>query len=313
MYTKTGTFVKHQRTMRVVFVDAVSSWDDARMGTSDRQSEIVVCATADALAEEAADRVIASAQVAVAAREQFSFVLSGGSTPEKTYSRLATPEKHAAINWEQTWFFFGDERCVPHDDPRSNYRLAAKALFEPAKFDLEQILAVPTDVGTPAECAAKYETMLKAFFKRGVGSATSGSNSSDGLPQFDLILLGLGDDGHTASLFPGKPALQEAKAWVTWSPPGVLPPPVDRVTFTYPLINAAREVMFLVAGAAKAVVVREVLERGAEVAVHPASGVRPANGKLTWLLDEAAASLLADRRVKSFPSGAGAGTKPIET
>ena len=105
MYTKTGTFVKHQRTLRVVLVDAVLSWDDARMGTSDRQSEIVVCATADALAEEAADRIIASAQVAVAAREQFSFVLSGGSTPEKTYSRLATPEKHAAINWDANLVF----------------------------------------------------------------------------------------------------------------------------------------------------------------------------------------------------------------
>src|SRR5215813_11859064 len=121
MYTKTGTFVKHQQVLRMVLVDAVSSWDDARMGTSERQSEIVVCATADALAEEAADRIIATAQVAVAARERFSFVLSGGSTPEKTYSRLATPEKHAAINWEQTSFFFGDERCVPHDDARSNY------------------------------------------------------------------------------------------------------------------------------------------------------------------------------------------------
>jgi 6-phosphogluconolactonase len=283
--------------------------DDARMGTSDRQSEMVVCRNAEALAEEAARRIAASAQSAIAVRGEFTLVLSGGSTPAKTYQHLAHPEKRSEIDREKTWFFFGDERCVPHDDLRSNFHLAAKSLFEPAKIKEERILAVPTDVGSPAQCAAKYESTLKAFFNRSHGIAGSGDSPSAGFPQFDLILLGLGDDGHTASLFPGKPTLREAQAWVTWSPPGVLPPPVDRVTFTFPTINAAREVMFLVAGAGKAAVVREVLDGTADIAVHPASGVRPVNGKLVWLLDEAAASALGDRSRENSLPGVGAGAK----
>jgi 6-phosphogluconolactonase len=283
--------------------------DDARMGTSDRQSEMVVCRNAEALAEEAARRIVASAQSAIAARGQFTLVLSGGSTPAKTYQHLAQSEKRSEIDWEKTWFFFGDERCVPHDDPRSNYHLAAKSLFEPAKIKNERILAVPTDVGNPAQCAARYESTLHEFFSRTSGIAKADNGSPAGFPQFDLILLGLGDDGHTASLFPGKPTLRETQAWVTWSPPGVLPPPVDRVTFTIPTINAAREVMFLVAGAGKAAVVRDVMDGAADVAVHPASGVRPVNGKLVWLLDEAAASALGDRSRENTPPGVGAGAK----
>jgi 6-phosphogluconolactonase len=283
--------------------------DDARMGTSDRQSELVVCRNAEALAEEAARRIVASARTAIAARGQFTLVLSGGSTPAKTYQHLARSEKRSEIDWEKTWFFFGDERCVPHDDPHSNFHQAAKSLFEPAKIKAERILAVPTDGGSPAHCAAKYESTLKAFFNRSGGAASGGNSPSAGFPQFDLILLGLGGDGHTASLFPGKPTLQETQAWVTSSPPGVLPPPVDRVTFTFPTINAAREVMFLVAGAGKAAVARDVLDGKADVAVHPASGVRPVNGKLIWLLDEAAASALGSRSRENTPPGVGAGAK----
>ncbi|HEY2883456.1 MAG TPA: 6-phosphogluconolactonase, partial [Pirellulales bacterium] len=265
------------------------------MNSIDRRPEIVICRDASALAVEAARRIVATAQTSVAARNRFNLVLSGGSTPERTYSLLAQPERRSQIEWQKTWLMFGDERCVPHDDLRSNYRLAAKSLFEPAHIASEQILPVPSDLGSPALCAAAYEATLRTFFHQPPSTGPFGDDSSGGFPQFDMVLLGLGDDGHTASLFPGMPALREANAWVTWSPPGVLPPPVDRVTLTFPAINAAREVMFLVAGAGKAAVVREILEGSTEVNVYPSSGVHPKNGKLIWLLDEAAAALLNKR------------------
>lgn len=162
-------------------------------------------------------------------------------------------------------------------------------LFKPAGIAADRVLAVATDSRTPAQSATDYEAILRKFFSAGNAPAAEKSRQ---FPQFDLVLLGLGDDGHTASLFPGKPTLDERLAWVTWSPPGVLPPPVDRVTFTFPLINAAREIMFLVSGAAKATIVHEVLDARPNVHLHPSSGVQPTDGKLTWLLDVPAAGLL---------------------
>jgi 6-phosphogluconolactonase len=251
------------------------------------QREIVVCHDAKALAEEAAERIIAEAQSAISVRGRFTLVLSGGSTPQRTYQLLAQPERRSKIDWSKTWLFFGDERCVPFDDPRSNFRMAAEALLKPLRIAADHVLAVPVEGGSPAQCAAEYERRLRKFF---------GAPAGDGFPHFDSILLGLGDDGHTASLFPGKPALGETEAWVAWSPPSVLPPPVDRVTLTFPVLNAAREVMFLVAGEKKAPVVREILEDRSDDHVHPAVGVKPTDGNLTWLLDEAAAKLLRQKR-----------------
>jgi len=168
-------------------------------------------------------------------------------------------------------------------DERSNYRMAAESLLKPAHIPADHIFGVPVDLATPAECAAAYEIQLRAFFN---------SNGANAFPSLDLILLGLGDDGHTASLFPGKPTLAESVAWVTSSPPGVLPPPVDRVTFTFPVLNAARQVMFLVAGTGKSQIIREILENRPNRERQPASAVIPPHGKLVWMLDEAAASAL---------------------
>jgi 6-phosphogluconolactonase len=255
-------------------------------------SEIVVSRDVEALSTEAAERIIAEAQSAISVRGRFTLVLSGGSTPERTYQLLAQPSRRSKIDWSKTWLFFGDERCVPHDDPRSNFRVAAEALLKPLRIAADHVLVVPVEAGSPAQCAAEYERRLRQFFGVPAGGA---------FPHFDVILLGLGDDGHTASLFPGKPALGETKAWVTWSPPGVLPPPVDRVTLTLPVLNTAREVMFLVAGEEKAPVVREILEDRSDYHVHPATGVKPKDGNLTWLLDETAAKLLRQKRGASPP------------
>ncbi len=142
---------------------------------------------------------------------------------------------------------------------------------------------MPTDRATPAESAADYAETLADVFALPVNTTP---------PRFDLILLGLGEDGHTASLFPGMPTLAIEEAWVAPSPPGTLPPPVDRSTLTFPVLNAARRVLFLVSGVSKAEALRDVIEGAATRETRPAAGVRPRDGMLTWLVDEAAASLL---------------------
>jgi 6-phosphogluconolactonase len=245
--------------------------------------ERIVCEDCIKLAEHAAALIQQAASDNIRSHGRFTLVLAGGSTPEKTYSLLARPQDVAKIDWSRTHLFFGDERLVPPDDPRSNFGMAQRTLFARVPVPSTNIFPIPTSRGSAAECAALYADTLSRFFQTRPGSPP---------PSFDLLLLGMGDDGHTASLFPGHPALQVTDSWVTSSPPGVLPPPVDRITFTFPVLNAARHVVFLVAGDKKAAVLRDVLEGGATPQQHPAAGVRPTQGKLTWLLDRAAAALL---------------------
>jgi 6-phosphogluconolactonase len=244
-----------------------------------------VCEDAEKLAEQAAEMIREAAADSIQQRGRFTLVLAGGSTPEKTYTLLAKPDEVAKVDWGRTYLFFGDERLVPHDDPRSNFGMAQRALLAHVPVPPGQVFPIPTDKGTAAECAASYADTLSRVFQVPAGA----------FPTFDLILLGLGDDGHTASLFPGRSALTVADAWVTSSLPGVLPPPVERVTMTFPVLNAARQVAFLVSGDKKAAVLQEVLEGGATLEKYPAAGVRPANGTLTWLMDRAAARLLSAR------------------
>lgn len=187
------------------------------------------------------------------------------------------------IPWAQTYLFFGDERFVPLDDPRSNFALVRETLLERVPVSASQVFPVPTQSASAAEAAAVYAAGLARFFAAGPGAAP---------PRFDLVLLGLGSDGHTASLFPDSPALQVNDAWATWTPPGTLPPPVDRITLTYPVFNAARQVAFLVFGEKKAPALREVLEQQPTRERCPAAGIRPVDGTVTWLVDEAAARLL---------------------
>ncbi len=249
------------------------------------EPEIVVLPTADALAAEAADRFIRLSKEAVAERGRFTVALSGGSTPEKLYALLVAPDRRGQIAWDKVFFFVGDERFVPEDDERSNFGMARRALLEPATVPRDNWFPMPTppaaaDLG---EAVDRYSETLSAFFQ------TSGPETP---PVFDLILLGLGDDGHTASLFPGKPALEAGAAWVVGTPPGVLPPPVDRLTLTFPVINAARAALFLAAGEKKADALAAVLKNGAPPSTHPAAGVRPVHGRVSYLLDQAAAAKL---------------------
>lgn len=242
-----------------------------------RRIEIV--ATPDELAAAAVQKTVEAARVAIADRGRFTLALTGGTTPEKSYAMLAADA--GAIDWSKTLLFTEDERDVPIDDPRSNFGMAKRTLIDHIDIPQANVFPMVTVPGDPAGSAAAYVDLLKRLFL------------GDGVPVFDMIHLGMGDDGHTASLFPGHPSVGVTDRWVVSGPPGTLPPPVDRVTFTLPLINAARQVLFVVTGEKKAQTVHEILDENSAVDQHPAGGVSPPAGDVTWLLDQAAASKLA--------------------
>jgi len=244
--------------------------------------QIEVCSIAAEVAARAARLFASVAAAAVEERGRFTAALSGGSTPAALYRALAHASGRPAVPWPAVWAFFGDERCVPHDDPRSNFALAHEHLLRHVPLPPGQVVPVPTALPDAAAAAAVYAALLERLVDRLPGG---------GPPVFDLILLGLGEDGHTASLFPGAATLEEHGAWVVGCPPGTLPPPVDRVTLTLPVLNAARNVIFLVTGRAKAAVLRDVLAAEADPRRLPAAAVRPATPPL-WLVDQDAASLL---------------------
>ncbi len=249
---------------------------------------IFVCEDKEQLAQRAADLFLQIAHRSIEERGRFVAALSGGSTPERTYTLLAQPERAAQLDWNKVYLFFGDERFVPHDDPRSNYHMVKQAMLDALPLPTGHVLAVRTDLPTAEAAAEHYEQLLLAFFAL---------PDRKTLPRFDLVFLGLGDDCHTASLFPGAAALAERERLVVATPPGTLPPPVERITFTFPLINAARQVVFLVAGGNKAKTLHSVLIERPPIWLCPAVGIRPADGELLWLVDKEAASLLPPERL----------------
>jgi 6-phosphogluconolactonase len=239
----------------------------------------------EALALRAADLFALAAQEAAAARGRFAVALSGGETPRALYRMLARQQFSQKIPWRRVQFYWGDERCVPPDDAASNYGMAHDVLLKHVPLLEDNVHRVPGEE-EPGVAALACEKELRAL------AALERPKSE--LPVFDLVLLGLGGDGHTASLFPHSDALaaEERLAVATEAPDGS-----PRVTVTYPVINAARRVWFLVSGAGKAGIVAEVLEGLRVPDAVPAQGVSPVHGQLTWLLDEAAAAeLSADLR-----------------
>jgi 6-phosphogluconolactonase len=246
--------------------------------------EIQVLPDSAALARAAAERVSKIAHAAVAEKGYFSLVLAGGSTPKGLYRALAEPAFHERIPWAKTQLYFGDERCVPPDHADSNYRMAREVLLSKISLATSNVVRMPGE-RLPEEGAAIYESTLRQNF----------GLRGDQWPSFDLILLGLGDDGHTASLFPGMPALAETRRLVVASDvPGYVSPQVQRLTLTFPVLNAARHVMFLVAGEAKSEAVAAVLADSGPEYSSPASQVRPRTGQTIWFLDRAAAAVLND-------------------
>ncbi|HVP10916.1 MAG TPA: 6-phosphogluconolactonase [Phycisphaerae bacterium] len=249
-------------------------------------SELIICKDPEGLAAGAADLVIRAGREAINQRGRFMLGLSGGSTPEQTYKLLTQPDHAAAIEWARSHLFFGDERFVPLDDARSNFCMVKRTLLSRPALSQAHVFPMVTPGKNVRQCAAEYARVLEREFAAG---------ANNGPPRFDLILLGLGEDGHTASLFPGAMALLVEHEWVTWSPPGTAPPPVNRITLTYPVLNTARRIAFLVAGKKKASILRKVLEAKPARDACPAAGVHPADGTVTWLVDEDAAGLLTRR------------------
>lgn len=231
---------------------------------------IEVLSDRPALVARAADLVEAKIKQAVKERGFCSLVLSGGSTPRPLYEELA----QRPLPLAQLHLFFGDERYVAPDHGDSNYRMVRLAWLEPAGFPVTNVHAMNTDAPEPAQAAEAHELMLKRVLPGG-GEAE--------IPRFDIVLLGMGDDGHTASLFPGTDALEVGDRWVTVGYKGDDP----RLTLTLPLLNQARSVMFLVAGASKQEALAQVFSETAEGKDYPAKLIQP-SGELCWLMDREA-------------------------
>jgi 6-phosphogluconolactonase len=226
---------------------------------------------AAALATAAADEIAARVAEGLAARNAFSLVLAGGGTPQKTYEALVA--RHGSSTaWNRVHVFFGDERCVAPDDAQSNYAMARTALLARVAIPATNVHRMRAEVDPPSRAADEHERELRAFF----GGAAA-------FPAFDLVLLGVGEDGHTASLFPGHEALSESKRWVVAVRTEAKPPPW-RLSLSLPALCAARDVIVLATGAGKRTVVAGVRAGGA---TYPSARVRP-TGRLEWFVDEAA-------------------------
>ena len=249
-------------------------------------SEVEIFADRTALVRAEAERIVALAAEAVTARGRCLIALSGGSTPRPLYELLATPAYAARIDWPHIHLFWGDERCVPPDDLDSNYRMTREALIDRVALPPGNVHRIHGEE-PPEKAAEEYERVLREFF-----------GSDDPPPRtFDLVLLGMGRDGHTASIFPGTPATTETHRWAM---PVHVTAPRDmwRVTLTTVVLNAAADVTFLVAGADKAPRLHDVLERSAEppserAPALPAELVKPVRGSVHWMLDAAAGAALA--------------------
>lgn len=215
----------------------------------------------------------------IARRGRFVVALSGSQTPQQFHQCLASYHFSKHIPWHKVYLFFGDERHVPPEHQENNFRMAYESLIQHVPVPAENIFAIPT-LDLPKKDAAVYEKTICNFFKKQP-------------PRFDWIMLGLGTNGHTASLFPFADVLKEKNKWVM---PATNPDTDQpRITFTYPLINAARQVVFLVSGIKKAAMVKEAIEGTQAKKIIPVHGVQPSSGIVTWLLDEDAASMLHGR------------------
>jgi 6-phosphogluconolactonase len=232
------------------------------------------------LFQAAAEEVLRAATEAVAQRGRFTVALSGGSTPKNLYTLIAA-NAASSLPWERIFFFWGDERHVPPEDAESNYRMAKETLLSKVPVPAGNIFRVPVENPDAMAAAEAYEGTLQKFFALGPGE----------FPRLDLILLGMGPDGHTASLFPETAALREKSRLVVanW----VEKLKASRITLTLPVLNSARYVAFLVSGSDKAAALREVLEGNGPAEKYPSKLVRPTDGKLIWFVDRAAASGLS--------------------
>jgi 6-phosphogluconolactonase len=240
--------------------------------------DVRTCADARELSEQAAAATAAAIADAVTRHGRCSLVLSGGNTPRALYALLASTHRNQ-IPWSQVYVFWGDERYVPRDDSASNYRMARESLLEQVPLPFHNIHPMPTHLPSPDAAARDYERTLRA-------------QAEHHEPPFDLILLGIGEDGHTASLFPRSPALHEKTRWVV----AVTVPaePSTRLTLTLPAIATAARIFVLVSGTGKSDALAHVLSPRADPYDYPAAGLPSASGRVTWWVDRDAASGLRE-------------------
>ena len=237
---------------------------------------------ADALAKNAADMLLRQAQQCVMEQGVFTVALSGGSTPRKLYTLLGSDPAYRDFPWDKTHLFFGDERHVPPSHLDSNYLMVSNTLLASGLVPPGNVHRVRSELPDANQASADYDIELRMFF--------NSTLRLNGFPRFDVVLLGMGPDGHTASLFPGSKGLTEMERWViaNW----VEKFNSFRITFTFPVLNAARAVFLLVAGADKADMVHAVLVSDANSVNHPVQRVQPVDGVKVWFLDQAAAAQL---------------------
>jgi 6-phosphogluconolactonase len=251
---------------------------------SGRESDLLVVADQTALAQEAAKRVVAIAEEAVARCDRFTVALAGGSTPKRLYSLLTDEPYRTHLPWRGTHIFWGDERAVPPDHSDSNFGMAKESLLSRVPIPANQVHRMRAEQTDLDAAAGEYEAEIARTFA---------PQPPDKPPAFDLILLGLGTDGHTASLFPYTPALRETKRWVA---PNYIPElKAHRLTLTLPILNRAGTILFLVSGIEKAAALQAVLEGPPDPERLPAQLIRPVAGRLAWLVDQAAASQLNEK------------------
>jgi len=243
---------------------------------------VTVYEDSEALSRAVAQLFAQEARRAVEARGMFTVLLSGGETPRRSYEMLAREPLRSSIPWHAVQLFWGDERWVPQDDPLSNLGAARRAFLDLVPIDETQIHPIPYE-SSPHESALSYERTLRSFF--GVDA-----------PRFDLVLLGLGENGHTASLFPGSAVLFEPYRWVCEV--YVAEQDLHRVTTTALLINQAALVAFMVAGKGKSAILQRVLEGPTDPNEFPAQLIKPAQGRLLWLADHDASRLLSERTLR---------------
>lgn len=242
--------------------------------------QVRVLADASALAEAAADFIVERALVAVAAHDRFTIALTGGSTPAPVYQLLAQSERRARVPWERVDVFWSDDRAVPLTDDRSNYKLSSDTLLRHVPIPQANIRPMLSHSDDLEAAARHYARVIQSFVQ---GQP----------PRFDMVLLGMGSDGHCASLFPHSPQLAATAQLVVATPVAPLEPHVRRLTFTHTLINAAADVVFLVSGAGKAERLAQVLEGPRQPDVLPAQLIAPTSGTLTWFVDRAGVAKLA--------------------
>jgi len=246
------------------------------------KSEIVILTDLAAIARRAAQEFLEAATSAVAQKHSFTAALAGGSTPKALYNLLATdPVLRAQLPWDKMRLYFGDERNVAPDHADSNFRMATEALVSKAPLKPDQVIRIKGEYKDTERAAEEYEQALRASFKLAEGQ----------FPRFDLVLLGMGNEGHTLSLFPGTKALHERKRLAVRNWIGKLY--TERITLTAPVVNQAALVIFMVTGADKALALKGVLEGPCEPEQLPSQMIDPRSGKLLWLVDTAAGAMLA--------------------